>query len=277
MTSKLKTFEQICRKTRLPVSMVLENLLPVVSGSRHASIVYLDNFDVSQIHPKKGLRDGYYAGIKRAIEEFGIGARKTNQTTEQRVVIPRIIFYSAPHLPEVEALIGDSEAVQSGFNGSCDSTFVGVIKKEGRLLGVPECCSETFATVRIACYRRRETTHQENRIKQQLQDAFPTLTLDAAGDAVLGFWANEIYPCSISCQPARDTGRRILESFEDPRLAEVYRTAVMFRNLRSCRNYNTPSSGFGTVAVRQRNYERDQEVFRAFLGQGIDLKQVLKK
>ena len=149
--------------------------------------------------------------------------------------------------------------------------YVAGLNLEGKLTGVPDCCSQNFAQLRQGNITQKNPP-PETITKNQLAERIRSYGIDPndvekAGTHLFSqpylksFWAHQVFPCSIDCQEAQGRGNDILRSLEaEPKLQRMYRGNIMLYNALNALGHIPRMSG------KMWAYEHQTQVAMGFLG-----------
>lgn len=127
-----------------------------------------------------------------------------------------------------------------------------IIRLEGRILGYPNCCVESFV-------KEKTSNSPESRLILQCIESgtFDSL-LNALANSRLTFFpqffTTNFYPCSPDCRKAEEVGRRIEYWLEDEKLTAAFRLRTMVNLLYVLATAYRASKAEGEFAVEVRKY-----------------------
>ncbi len=246
----VQTMKEICRKTAVTPLTFMDAMLPVATGARPASLLFVPQLD----HQKVGMRtfkgadierESWYTTLKReAQSKLGvqIGAIIFIEGTEAHQaqnggnqILKNPVFYrDAGTLEEIKALNSFySRLLTTVRNIAYAENMYEGKRKEGHLLGIPQCCIDSYIDAkRSQGFMGVGMDIIERKASQELRAIAPTLE-DVARlpeDVLLRYWAQEVYPCSPQCQAAEGIGRRIVDSIDDDQIRGIYRDMILISN-----------------------------------------------
>jgi len=231
-----KTLKDVLDNSPITPHIFLECLVPIARGVRPASMVFMDQFNQEKLAalPMSPVVENseWYNQVKLAANKYlGLETFHLLDTDAPLPIFPKVIFYKSNQTGKRLRRLNDNYTRIQPLTlqrQRPDEYFKGKTT-EGRLLGIPDCCTQSYVQGR--------TTGQsiEQRVQQELRTLVPDVNdVDHLPiETLVVFWAHNIYPCRLDCQEAQMTGYKVLGSFRDQQIAEIYKEIVLVNNLKT--------------------------------------------